>query len=395
MRVYGRVLVKSKAFGYWPAVVAFLAAIIAVLPVLLHWKPAPPKHLSLHIALYLAYGVAAFLCYVFYRKEVKQLGRSRAIALVFLVLLLTCVTNEIHDFTVDISSSYIPTRTNEFLQESLQDSVIRLSPTSVPHAYRFLPNSIVLWMQVGGVPYSTGRNIYRLLCGLLIYYAIFRYARLYCDFSGGILAMLLTTAVYPISFERYIGQLTDPLSHLSFLLAFIFLETENFALLLVTLVIGSLAKETVLAMSGYYVLFCRKQNRYVAKAITLCLASLVIYFGVRLYVLHGTMQYQQISGVTMSHMAENWSDTHKRPILFVLTAGAYLPFLFLGWKDTPAALKHTVLYLLPVLFLSSLAFSWLLETRNYMPLVFVLAVVAARYLSAQFSKDLPAPEPVL
>ena len=362
-----------------------------------------PRAVNTHLAFDVGYAVAAVILYAFYRKEAPQLGPRRAIALVFLVFLLSSFTNEDHSFVVDRSSDYMPTIQNETLQEEMQEHVVELDPRAVPHSYRFLPNSIVLWIQLAGVRYDAARDIYRMLAGLLIYYAIYRYARLYAcptrttgdpglngpgaprpvrspNFLGGILAMLLTAAVYPISFEWYMGQLTDPLSHLSFLLAFIFLETGDFASLLATLIIGSLAKETVLAMSGFYVLFCRKQSNYLLKAIVLCLASLAIYFGVRLFVLHGAMQYQQISGVDTSHVRANWVDIRWHR-LFFLTAGAYLPFLALGWKSTPASLKRMVLYLIPVLFVSSLVFSWLREARNWMPAVFVTSVIAGRYLS--------------
>ena len=59
----------------------------------------------------------------------------------------------------------------------------------------------------------------------------------------------------------------------------------------------------------------------------------------------------------------------------------FLPFLAIGWDRTPAVLKRLALFLLPSLFLSSLVFGWLYETRNFMPLVSVLAVIAARTLS--------------
>lgn len=319
------------------------------------------------------------------------MGRRSAIALVFLVFLLSSFTNEVHSFVVDRSSDYIATIPNERLQQATQRHVVALDPAAAPHSYRFLPNSIVLWMQLARVRYDAARDIYRMLVGLLIYYAVYRYARLYSNFLGGIAAMLLVAAVYPISFEWYIGQLTDPLSHLSFLLAFIFLETGDFPSLLATLLIGSLAKETVLAMSGFYVLFCRRQSNYPAKAITLCAASLGIYFGVRLFVLHGGIEYRQISGVDISHIRDNWEDIRWHR-LFLLTAGAYLPFLALGWKNTPVSLKRMVLYLIPVLFLSSFVFGWLREARNWLPAVFVTAVIASRYLSAQFARSAPEPD---
>src|SRR5208283_3644637 len=186
--------------------------------------------------------------------------------------------------------------------ETTNDLVIQRSSSALPHSYRFLPNSIVRWMQMSGLAYEQARDLYRLIFGILLFYAIYKYARLYTNYLGAVIAMLLVGVAYPVSFEWSAGQLTDPLSHLSFVLAFIFLETEEFALLLSTLLIGSLAKETVLAMAGYYVLFHRKERRYVLKAAVLCVAGVAVYFGVRLWVLHGTMHYDQASGMTLGHV---------------------------------------------------------------------------------------------
>jgi hypothetical protein len=107
-----------------------------------------------------------------------------------------------------------------------------------------------------------------------------------------------------------------------------------------------------------------------------------MYFGVRAYVLHGMMSYDQTSGVGFDHISENWQRTGwVTP--FLLTACALLPFVVLAWKDTSLFLRRQALFLFPVLFLSNLLFSWMQETRNFMPLVFVLAVIAGGYFSRQ------------
>jgi hypothetical protein len=380
-------LIKPRQRAWWTAALVLALTVLAVLPILRHWPvPAPTSH-GLRIASAAGYSAAALLCYMFYRVELRALGRSRAAILVFFVLLLSTLTNEIHSFDVDRATNYVPSISNDALQKEMHAHVIDLDPGILPHSYRFLPNGLVLWMQLGGVPYDAARDIYRMLAGLLLFYVIYRFARLYTNYLGGILALLLVTPVYPISFEWYIGQLTDPLSHLSFVLGFIFLQTANFPLLLATLVAGSLAKETVLALCGFYVLFCRNQNRYLLKASILCVTSVAMYLGVRLYVLHGTMQYHQVSGVDPKHIFDNWTDRVRWVPLFLLTAMAYMPFLLLGWKETPLSLKRLACYLFPVLFISSLFFSWLVETRNFMPLVIVLAVVAARYLASRLVVD--------
>jgi hypothetical protein len=252
-------------------------------------------------------------------------------------------------------------------------------------------------MELAGFSYENARDVYRLIVGLLVFYALYRYARLFAGYGGAILAMMLVALIYPISFEYYAGQLTDPLSQLSFILVFIFLETSSFGLFLSTLLIGSLAKETVLAMAGYYLLFGRGERRYFLKAVLLTCAVVADYFGVRWLVLGGSAHYQynQVSGMTAADVRMNWHSGRWLPLL-LLTVGSLMPFVLANWKDTPAGLKRQALFLFPVLFLASTFFSWLFETRNFMPLVFVLAVAAGRYLSGILLRDEHAsPEPVV
>jgi hypothetical protein len=79
------------------------------------------------------------------------LGLKRAIGLAILMLVLTAVTNQVHSFNVDQASNYAPPLSNELLQEQLQAQVVQLSPGAMPHSYRFLPNALVYWLQIGGV----------------------------------------------------------------------------------------------------------------------------------------------------------------------------------------------------------------------------------------------------
>jgi hypothetical protein len=364
----------TALLGVW------LAAFLAILPVVLRMPASRPYPQGQHDALvWCGYLAAAGICYAIYQVERPRLERRLGIALVFLILLLTCVVNNVHQANVDDSNNYIASGNTQW-QENMQQRIMLLDLGTIPHAYRFLPNSIVRWMEIAGLDYPSARGLYRLLAGLLLFYALYRYARLYTGFTGAILAMVLSAAIFPVSFQHYAGQLTDPLSHLSFVLALIFLETGDFAWLLTTLLIGSLAKETVLAMAGYYVLFGRHDRSYPAKAVTLAGSSLAVYFGVRMWVLGRVMDYKSASDVTPEHIAENWRMPTWPPV-FLLTACALLPFLFFGWKETSVSLKRQVFFLFPVLVVSSLIFSWLAESRNFMPLVFVLSVVAGGYLS--------------
>ena len=379
---------EQKAMPRWLVLtLVWGGSAVAILPALFHWAAPPPyTGTDRFVPFGFVYLVALGICYWIFRIESRQLSLARTLILVFLVFLLTAVVNNIHSLMVDKAANYFVNGTpNRWWQNEMQEKIIQLSPSllDVPHSYRFLPNSIVRWLQLARLDYDSARDLFRLLANLLLFYSIYKYARLYCNYTGALIAMLLIAAIYPISFEHYAGQLTDPLSHLSFVLAFIFLETEEFALLLTTLLIGSLAKETVLALAGYYVLFCRKEKGYLWKAAVLCVTSAAVYFGVRSFILHGAMHYQQASGVTLQHVQENWEGHlwNKWIVSFLLTACALMPFLAIAWKETPLSLKRLTVFLFPVLFLSSLFFSWLSEGRNYMPMVFVLAVVAGRYLS--------------
>jgi hypothetical protein len=357
---------------------AWIFAAIAALPAVFHWRAAPPTDLAAGLAILLAYLAAVSICYSIFRIESRRLSRRQAICLALLVFSLTSVVNHIHSVTVDQGHNkfFSPELLNTDWQIEIQNFVIGLSPKAIPHSYRFLPNGIVRWMELCGTGYEPARDAYRLICVLLLFYAISRYAGLYTAYAGRMITLLLVAVAYPISFENYNGQLADPLSHLSFVLAFLFLANEEFWPLLTVLLIGSLAKETVLVMTLYYVLFHRKEKNYIGKAALLCAGTVIAYFGVRLAIL----KYVQVSATPLGHIRVNAGFLPWIPA-FLLTVGVFLPFLAIGWDRTPAVLKRLALFLLPSLFLSSLVFGWLYETRNFMPLVSVLAVIAARTLS--------------
>jgi len=367
--------------------------VIAVLPVLFHWSAHPIAVGSARsVRVGLANLVALLICFAIYRAERPCLGRARAFALVFLVLVLSALGNYMHKVTVDHGVNYFTNMTNLQWQVWMHNGAITFSPVTLPHTYRFLPNAIVRWMEIGGLSFEAARNFYRFFFGLLIFYALYRYALLYTNYLGAIIAMLVTATIYPISFSGYAGQLTDPASHLSFLLCFIALEIDDFGWFLTAMLIGSLAKEAVLAMTGYYLLFRRGDKHYWSRSLAAVVSCVVAFLGVRILVLHGLLHYNQISNTTLSIISVNWHDPHWPPP-FLLTFCALLPFLPLAWKQTPLELKRLTLYLLPVLFISSMLFSFLSETRNYMPAIFVLSIITGDYLSRQFIDQPECPTP--
>lgn len=358
----------------WMVVGAVLiATAIALLPVFLH-LPAPPAEGAGTAFLYLPALLAAVACYLFCRPFSKK---ETAEALLVCVA-LSFLTNYLHSWLVDVAPG-APASPLEW-QVGLHNSVIALRPDVLPHSYRFLPNSLVrLFEQVTG-DFASARDSYRNLFGVLLFFAVYRFARLFLLHGGALFALALWTAVSPVSFRYYLGQLTDPLSHLSFVLAFIFIETRQFVYLLLTLAIGCLAKETVIAMAGYYAIRRFRERSDWAKIATLALVSLAVYLAARIWVLQGAPRYADISGVALDHVKTNLADYSWWTWALLYSVGIFIPSVAASWSKQPASLQSLALYLLPVIAISSLFFSWLWETRNFMPLVAVFATMTAYHL---------------
>jgi hypothetical protein len=333
---------------------------VCLLPAVFGWsspsRPAPT--MILYGMLYIPAAIAAFCCYRFDRSD----NQKQRLDAVLLCISLTLTSNYLHSWLVD-ENQYFPGLSNLEWQMNLHQSVLQLQPSIVPHSYR---NLFVF----------------------LVFYVLYRYGRFFLEHEGSLFSLVLFALVVPVSYRFYAGQPVDPMSHLSFLLSFIFLETEQWVYLLLTLVVGSLAKETVLAMGGYYALCsCWKSRQQMLKATIIVFTALGSFFAVRALVLHGTPAYKQISGVRFHHITVNWGNQiHWVPQLFY-TLGIFLPLLTLGWRVAPRSLRSLVLYLFPVLFISGLAFSYLREARNFVPLVAPFALMTVYYLCPQQRRD--------
>jgi hypothetical protein len=352
------------------------ATLISLLPILLG-LPAPAHArgpLVLYVVLYGPAIAAVGLCYFLDRTTDRKQRRDTLLLCVVLALLI----NYLHLWLVD-NASYV-TGPNLALQQHLHEQVVVLSPDALPHSYRFLPNSFIRLVELVTGDFATARDSYRNLFGVLLLYAIYRFARLFLRHGGALFCLAIWTAITPVSFRYYAGQPADPLSHLSFILSFIFLETEQFVYLLSAVLIGTLAKETVAAMSGYYLLFSWRDPGSRLRAVILFASVILLVAGVRALVLPGAPGYTAISGVDPTHLSTNWNNYLQwvRPILF--TVGIFVPFVILGWRSFPWRLRSLVLYLGPLLFFSSLFFSWLREGRNFMPLAAILIVMTVYYL---------------
>jgi hypothetical protein len=349
-----------------------IAAAVALLPLVIHGRPAPllPQAVVGALRYAIPLAVAAWL-------YTRERGAEKTTLFLFLFV-CTWVVNSLHFTMVDSlkgNCAYFG-YPNVDWQINLQQKVLALSPSVIPHSYRFLPNSLVRLLEWLLGDFASARDCYRDVFMFLVFYAVYKYARLYFDHAVAVLTVAITALITPISFRSYAGQLTDPLSHLSFIAAFYFLGRRRFSHFATAIVIGVLAKETVAALVPLYALFELRNRRAVLQSAILFSVVVAELIAVRVVVLHHALAYQEISGVTVKHLSDNLRNA-RWIVQSFLTYGVLLPFLILRWRQTPRDCRLLALWLLPVLIVSSFFFSWLSEARNYMPLVFVLAAVAA------------------
>ena len=351
-----------------------LGVAVSLLPLLFQLS-APSNPRMGAIFAYLLAVIAAVLCYALDRTPTKK---EKADAL-FLCVGLVLTTTYLHVWLVDLNS-YFQGHANLEWQIYMQNSVLGLSRETLPHSYRFLPNSLVRLFEQFSGDFASARDGYRNLFGVLFFYSFYRFARLFLRHGGSLLCLALLAVIFPVSFRFYAGQLTDPLAHLSFVLAFIFIYRRQFVYLLLTIAIGCLVKESIMAMAGYYILFRWREDSYILKSALLVVVSLTVYEIARVSVLHGFQSYQQISGVGFEHVAENWNDYSNWLPGLIFMVGIFVPFVIAGWQKSPWTLRALAIYWFPTLFFSSLFFSWLREARNFVPLSALLAVMAVLQL---------------
>ena len=306
-------------------------------------------------------------------------ARSK-LPLILFFLVVAALLTEMHYLLVD-RARYFPTMTNTEWQEVIVDASVRRDPTAIPHSYRFLPDSLTRLLHFLSGSFVYARTLYRWTFSFLLVFAIFRFASPYLDRSRALVVVLAYGLVYPVTILAYAGQLADPMSHLSFVLAFLALQSRAFVYLLLAIAVGCLAKESVVALLGYYLLFCRRsETRFWAKLGTAAAVCLLVLVAARFDVLRHGFSYADVSGVSLEHVKRNLSEYEVWGPLFVFSVGIFLPFVILGWRAAPREPKRLTLFLLPVLLVSNALFSWMHEVRNFVPAIVAMAVIAVNYL---------------
>lgn len=273
--------------------------------------------------------------------------------------------------------------TNAEWQRIMHDGIMRLRPGAIPHSYRFLPDSLVSLLTFLTGDFDYAKLIYRETCMFLLLFAIYYYGRLYCSHTVAIVTVMFYAVIYQISLREYAGQLTDPLSHLSFVLSFIFIELDMFVMLMPTILFGIMAKETIVVMALYSCLnkLFRRESPFAS--LLLLVAGLVLIAAIRWYVIPDFKPENINSlGSPVDIIKANFFTYYIwwRHLLF--TAGIFIPFVLMGWRQTDQRLKQLVMYLLPVLIVAHFCIGFIKETRNLVPVLIPMALITANYLMA-------------
>ena len=255
-----------------------------------------------------------------------------------------------------------------------------------PHPFRPLPYGFIRTLELLTGDWWFSNCAYRWFFNYWLLVASYRFARLFQAPGRSLLVVLIVTLLYPFSVLYYMGQPTDPMSHTLFVLAMIYAVENRPAGLAAALGLGVMAKETaVVLVPGYWACQWRSGWRAFLCTVLLGLVCLAAFVAVRLP-LGWRPGNRTINGLDDLMIGTNlgigepiaWSsvpqyENYLQPLLFI---GSFLPFIAWQWRRLDPRLKGLFLTVPPMVVLSSLCFSWLYESRNYVPLLPLLATMA-------------------
>jgi hypothetical protein len=255
-----------------------------------------------------------------------------------------------------------------------------------PHNFRPLPYGFTRLLEWLTGDWWFSCVMYRWFFTYWYLWSCYRLARLFHSPARALATLTVFLVLYPLSIAHYWGQLTDPLGHMLFVLAFIYTLEDRLILLAGSLALGILAKETVVLMVPvYWACHWRGGLCTLGKAAFLGLVCTASFFAVRLPI-GWQLDFDAINGTSGLMVRTNLGigepdyltsvslyQNYLHPLLFV---GAFLPFIAARWGRLDRRLKTILVTLTPLLLTSNLCFGWMYESRNYMPLVPLLATMA-------------------
>jgi hypothetical protein len=313
------------------------------------------------------------------RAHLDRLSEPRPVGNIMLFAVLAALMTLLH--WVEVDRHPVPAQWQRELYVKLLNHEFE-----APHNYRPLPYGFARLVERITHDWTFACLSYRCFFTFWFVWASYRLARLFLQPHRALLAVAPLVVLYPLSALHYWGQLTDPISHALFVLAFIYLLEDRPVVLAVALALGILAKETVVIVAPAY-LACYWRRGWRAWLITAGLggACVAAFLAARLP-LGWWPSHDSINGTSGLLFGTNlgfgppyagttvdlWQN-YFHPLLFV---GSFLPVLAWRWRDIEPRLRALFLVVTPLLLASSAGFGWLYESRNYMPLVPLLATMA-------------------
>jgi hypothetical protein len=264
--------------------------------------------------------------------------------------------------------------------------------SEAPHLYRTLPYGFTRTLERLTGDWEFSCLAYRWFFNFWFVWGAYRFARFFCGPGRSLLTLVPLALLYPLSVQYYWGQLTDPLSHALFAFSLLWLVQDRWLLLAASLALGVMAKETVvLVVFSYFVCslspFPRGRPAFFKTGV-LVLACVAAFLAVRLPLgwRPGNSDLNGLSGLMIgtnlgfgnpvAHTPVPLYQNYFHPFWFV---GPFVPLIAWNWGRLDRRLQLLLLTLTPTLLLSNLCFSWMYESRNYMPLVPVHATAALAF----------------
>lgn len=260
----------------------------------------------------------------------------------------------------------------------------------IPHVYRSLPYGFVRSLERLTGDWRFSFLAYRWLFTFWFLWAAFHFVALFLNPARAWVSVGVIVLLYPLSVMYYLGQLTDPMSHAFFVLALLWIVQDRWLLVLSAVALGVMAKETALILVPAYLachwrLLAHKSLPVLLRTVAIGLAAVAAYVAVRLPV--GWVPGLESPGGTIGWMVSTnlgigralyrgpapLYQNYLQPLLFV---GVFVPMILPRWRQADGRLRALFLTVTPLLLLSSLCFSWLHESRNYVPLLPLLLALA-------------------
>ena len=375
-----------------------LVGVLSVAPLLLEHRPVSFVHSykslpaawgSKGLVVFLMAGVIGFRAWLDARMDPRQGGAAFAV----LVLLATAMT-VFHWSLVDqrhLVGAPVPVRKWQEIQYlAVLNGEIHSQDgawSTVPHVFRPLPYGFTRTLEIVTHDWVFACLAYRWFFTFWFVWAFYRFVRLFHSVARSLLSVGVLLVLYPLSIWYYYGQLTDPASHALYALGLIYVVQNRWVALALALALGVLAKETaVVLVAGYYLCYWRAGIPALSRTAVLVVGCVAAFLAARLP-LGWKVGFDAINATSGLMIGTNLgfgrqvfnqglaphSQNYIQPLVFI---GAFLPWIVAYWRSADRSLKVLFLTQVPLVLLSSLCFSWLNESRNYIPLLPILTSLA-------------------